>query len=237
MKRSILPAGLLAAVVAFGFIGRAEAVPIPATLSFGYTGSVSGVTDPSSVTGLHLGDTISGSLIFDPLNNVFTTTTDTIGPPPGFPIGSTNHFAEDGRFSFGAVPGTPHAVNSASGTVDSNQSSFIISSSGLHFALASGGDSITLDFSGFLSSTPPLTSLTQLPADSTGIAQLFASFFTTGTGHINYIDSQIDFVLDVGTYTPTAATPVPATVWLFASALGGLGALGWKRRQTLAAAA
>lgn len=231
MKHSIMAAGLLAVVVTFSFGGtRAEAAPVPVGLSFAYSGTVGLITDPSNVTGLHVGDKITGSLIFDLLNDTFTTTTDTIGPPPGIPIGTTNHFLETGRFAFGA-PGNPTVVNGVTGTVDSSHGGFIFTGSELVFDVANaGGDSLHLDFNGLLSGIPPLTSLTQLPADSTGMAALFGIAFLTAGGHINYLDSQIDFAVDV---RPLASTPIPATLWLLLSALGGVGFVGWTRRRVV----
>ncbi len=233
MKRSILPAALLVAVVGLAFVGKAEATPLPATLSFGYTGTVSSIADPSSVTGLHTGDTIGGTVTFDPLSDVYTTSTFGIIP---FFFGTANSFAESGKFTFGA-PGSPTEVDGVTGTVDSSFSFFIVPGTGLNFTFAnSGGDSLALNFSGFPSFAPLLTSLTQLPADSTGVAQLLAGLISEGNGEIKYLDSTIDFSVDAGTYTPVT-TPIPATLWLFASGLAGIGVLGWRRRTLGAATA
>jgi hypothetical protein len=233
MKWNIAPAALLTVTVASFTLGagKAEAVPVlPPSLTFGYSGTISSVSGPD--LGLHSGDAIAGTLTFVPLDDSFTSSTTT-APPPSIPVTTTtNTFAESGTFSFG-VPGNPIEVTGVSGTVDSSLGDFL-NVAGLNFNLADGANSIALNSGGFFSSRSPLTSLTQLPADSTGLATFFGALVASSIGHINYLGSQIDFGLNV---EPLAATPIPATVWLFASALGGLGLLGWMRRHAVGTAA
>jgi hypothetical protein len=223
MKRSMVAAGFVAVVVAAFAWGsdRAEATPIPVQ-TFNFSGKL--ISDPGNVTGLHAGDTIAGSLTFAPLVDTYTTSTTT-ALPPSFPITTTtNSFAESGKFTFGA-PGSPIEVDGASGKVDSSITDFFFQEAGLDFSMANGGDSISFGAGSFASSATILTSLSQLPSDSTGIAAFLGGlFFFPQDGKISYHGSEIDFQLAIG------ATPIPATVWLFASALGGLGLLGWMRR-------
>jgi hypothetical protein len=229
MKWNMAPVALLAVTVATFALGadRAEALAVATGLTFGYSGTVSAVTDPSNVTGLHSGDTIAGTLTFEPLDDHFTSST-TVAPPPSIPVTTTtNTFSESGKFSFG-LPGSPIEVTGVSGTVDSSLGNFL-ASAGLNFYLGDSDSSITLDSSAFGSNRAPLTSLVQLPADSTGLTAFFDGVFSGGSGHIGYLGSQIDFVLNVA--PPVAATPIPATAWLFLSALGGIGMLGWTRRR------
>ena len=40
-----------------------------------------------------------------------------------------------------------------------------------------------------------------------------------------------------GSFTPVGATPLPAALPLFATGLGALGLLGWRRKRKAAAAA
>lgn len=87
----------------------------------------------------------------------------------------------------------------------------------------------------------PLTSLgwTLYPGgENNGVtpvgAALFASIMANITGLAIEADWQTgsDLVgLDSVAFSGTAVTPIPAALPLFASALGGLGLVGWKRRK------
>src|SRR4051812_21675794 len=104
MKYRIVPAALFAVVVGLSAFsgGKAEA----ATLTVTYNGVVEFITDPGSVTGLNLGDTVVGKVVFDPAVDSFTETTTSF-----ILYTTTTHtFDEAGSFTFGKPGDSPFVV-------------------------------------------------------------------------------------------------------------------------------
>jgi type VI protein secretion system component Hcp len=58
---------------------------------------------------------------------------------------------------------------------------------------------------------------------------LFTSFSTSFLNQTD--DVSFAFAKETTTVTPTGATPLPAALPLFASGLGALGLLGWRRKR------
>jgi hypothetical protein len=58
---------------------------------------------------------------------------------------------------------------------------------------------------------------------------LFTSFSTSFLNQTD--DVSFAFATETTTVTPTSATPLPATLPLFATGLGALGLLGWRRKR------
>jgi hypothetical protein len=76
----------------------------------------------------------------------------------------------------------------------------------------------------------------------TGIQAFDASIVTTYESGPFVSDPSLSFLTNVNFYTRDVtevenATPLPATLPLFATGLGGLGLLGWRRKRTNAAIA
>jgi hypothetical protein len=226
MKYRIVPAALFAVVVALSAVsdGKAEA----ATLTVTYNGVVELITDPGSVTGLNPGDTVVGTVVIDPAVDSFTETT------ASFVIYTTtiHTFAEAGSFTFGKPGDSPFEVTGASGCVSSSSDNFL-NFPELHVTMANGGDVIELGASSSFSSTSALASLAQLPTDAGDFTAFLGGIFPIALGVINYQGAMVHF--RIGAALPTT-TPIPAALPLFASALGGLGVAGWKRRKSAASA-
>jgi hypothetical protein len=81
-----------------------------------------------------------------------------------------------------------------------------------------------------LESLAGLTDWGQTPGLLHGVlSSLFGKFEVTDLGSVT-------FSIALAPVTPVAATPIPAALPLFVFGLGGLGFLGWRRRQGQGAA-
>ena len=87
----------------------------------------------------------------------------------------------------------------------------------------SGNPSLFLAY-GTSGSGAVLNSLVALPTSSTGLIAFLGGGSPTATG--TFFGSAGQFAFNIS----LATTPIPATLPLFASALGGLGFVGWRRR-------
>jgi hypothetical protein len=225
MDRMLRGSGLRAAgIAALAFAVMLFAASTPsaaASYTLNFVGTATAVEGAFATLGVGVGDPISGTLTFDPFNTAPSSTM-----PPFYTVFSQT----SATFSF-------HVSDpSLDLTMFSSSDGFIASSrtsDHLIFAagpLSSQGTTIDLDFRG-QGTGSELTSLAGLPTTSAGLVSFLGGGLGQASGTFgreagNYINFDIDLV----------TTPIPATLPLFASALGGLGFFGWKRRKSPAAA-
>jgi len=218
MRSNPVRLGLMAAallgVIAFG--GReAAALPVPAK-TFNFAGWISDVTDPTSITGIHLHDHITGSITFSPV----------LSDDPDHDFGFGTNFIETGSFAFSGPSSGPFNVTGGSGN-PAIQMASLFGSTTLSIGLTADADnSIDLIYSN--SGSYSLHHLSSLQADAASLASLLGAGFT-GQGFIDYQGASLQFT----TIAPTA-TPIPAALWLFVSAVGGFGLVGLTRRRQVA---
>lgn len=216
-------AALAAAVLLFA----APTLSSAATYSLSFTGTVTG-THPESggdvfaASGIVAGDAVSGTLTFDPLSE---------SPTLMFP--GQNHFVEP------SATYTFHVAHPGAADLSFSETSFgVVDSIGIaaENKIVLEGESNKKDLQvSFQTSTPPLepplASLAALPDTSTGIMALLAGSPVFARGIFRLIDfGAVSF--DIA-FTP-ATTPIPATLPLFVSALGGLGFVRWRWRAARA---
>jgi hypothetical protein len=222
-------------VLAFSALLLAAPAPSSAaTYSLSFTGTVTG-TFPSggggdvfAAAGIVSGDAVSGTLTFDPVVN-----------SPGVVVPQENHFFQPSTtFSFTVShPGQASLTlaDSGVGLVDSVQ----ITSTGTK-KLVLEGETNAKDLQVVFETAapparPPLASLAGLPDTATGLMALLGGAPLIARGSFRLLGfGTVDF--DIA-FTPVAATPIPATLPLFVSALGGIGLVGWRRRARGAASA
>jgi hypothetical protein len=231
MNIKLLPTAVAAVVLTLSAFAsnKAEAITV-SSLTVSYSGLVGTVLDPGGVTGLNVGDTIAGTVTFEPEFDTYVETIDAGAAPPITPVTTTHTFAETGSFTFGKQGGTPITVTGATGGVDSSRTTnTIMGSADLNVHMANGADLVQFGQTGPFSSTPPLTSLAQLPTDSSGFGAFLGNgFLFPGFGRVMYQGADIEFLFSLPVLV--TATPIPATLPLFGAALGALGFLAWKRR-------
>ena len=104
-------------------------------------------------------------------------------------------------------------------------------------SISGGGGPVTgasIDFQ--IIAPPPITNLGSNNTDASGIAALLETFSTAGTFTVeastsNGVGLPPITSNDVTVTVNSAATPLPAALPLFATGLGGLGLLGWRRKR------
>jgi hypothetical protein len=80
--------------------------------------------------------------------------------------------------------------------------------------------------------------MSSVPVDSLTITVISQVLAEVGAGGTAMTDPGINLILPPGvTATLVTATPLPAALPLFATGLGGLGLLGWRRKRKAQAAA
>ncbi|HYD04280.1 MAG TPA: hypothetical protein VEC60_01070 [Reyranella sp.] len=190
------------------------------TLNF--TGTVNSTDGIFTAAGITPGDAISGSLTYNPLSSVASVTLPGPDSVSVFPQASgsfTFHVSHPGVFDY------TQSRNGA-GQVESNGSPL-----GDRVGLYLGDGNLNdLQLSYRTDGTAPaLTSLAALPTDSDGILAMLTGHAVSAVGFYRSGDfGSVSFNL---AFTPAVATtPIPAALPLFASTLGGLGVLAWRRR-------
>jgi hypothetical protein len=190
-----------------------------------FTGTVASTGGIFTTAGILPGDAISGSLSYDPLSSATSVAEPWPNSVSVFPQASgsfTLHVSHPGVFDYTQThPGT--------GQVESNGSPL-----GDRLGLYVGDGVSDLQLSYLTDATAPaLASLAGLPATTDGILGALMGNVLSAVGFYRIDD--FGFLSFRLTFTPaTATTPIPATLPLFASALG---VLGWFARQRRAATA
>jgi len=226
MKLLNRPALLRAALActSIAMLGIGLAAPASATTVSGtYTGRLTDV--PLEIGGqFAVNDTFTFNFSYD------STVLDS-DPNPNFGVYNgalTIGSGSIGGYTFSGGPGDIFVNNTAGGD-----------SIALGFLLSSGANvNGLIPFSASLTLQGPSSLLSSEALPSTFLAaSLFSS--TNSPFVMNLFNpSPFDFFSVIGQLNtaPVAATPIPAALPLFMSALAGLGFTGWRRRQAQAAA-
>jgi hypothetical protein len=221
MDRSLNRGGLrtvAAVLLVFAtLLFAAPATSLASSYTLAFTGTVRAPSGALEALGVATGDFVSGTLKFDPFNTDAYTIPDTV----------THAFAQSATLSFQVShPGV--VLN------------FTEDGAGTAYSVAINGSSplgaIAFEFSGvhdYLDifyiaegSLPLLTSLDGLPTSSNDIIAFLGGGFLKAAGEFHFGSAGgVSFDLTLAT------TPVPAALPLFASALGGLGFVGWRRKR------
>ncbi len=188
-----------------------------------FTGKVISTDGIFPAAGIAPGDAVSGALTFDPLSSVTSVALPGPNSVSVFPQASasfTFHVSHPGAFDYTLTRAGP-------GQVESNGSP-----SGDRLGLFAGDDVSYLQLNYKTDGTAPaLASLAALPADSNGILAALGGDVLQAVGFYQFGD--FGFVSFDLAFTPAVATtPIPATLPLFVSALGGFGFLAWRRRAS-----
>lgn len=214
MKNILAAAGFLAALT-FGTVHA-----FATSLNIDFNGFVTSIDDPDGVTGVNIGQNFQGHMTFQPLSGSFKSLFG----------GQLHVFNETGSFSWGSHSETGHGGVSSEAFFSSAELSFIV--------VGNPGNAMFLDLRFGSHTSPPLSTLANLPNSLSGFSALFTSGIDTGFSQMTVSDGvhfgNFNFGFDQATFTVNA-TPIPATLPLFVSALGGLGLVFWRRRQTLRA--
>lgn len=216
MRRLVLVAGMVLAA----FSGAAPSLAATVNVSFG--GKINFIDDPHGLTTYGLNDAISGSLTLGPLGDAPTHTTSSSVRSSVYETTAT--------FSFASI------VDSGQGSLTSQNLGGSIGYFLIYFE--SPITTLVIDFAVDNPTLVPLQSLADLPKDLSGLLSYLGGSlrnsnadFITGTDPNHQIG--ISFTLDSLTFTvspPVTATPIPGSLLLFLTALGGMVMLLAKRR-------
>jgi hypothetical protein len=182
------------------------------TLSLSFSGTVDFVNNAGLDSGIAIGQPINGSMMLS-VTNPSTSTPEEIrysgladyeltGFPSGFRVG---------------------------GTIDNRVE---LNHSSLEFA-APGFTSLELEFSSNSNTAPLFNSLSDIPDVATLIALYgnASGLYTVAPSGLHFPHFIIGFSIDGGHLTVND-TPIPPALPLFASALGGLAFMGWRRKNS-----
>jgi hypothetical protein len=214
-----------AAVLSFAAALFAAATPSAASsYTLNFTGTVSSTTGLFLAVGIVSGDTVSGSVTFDPVNTSSATTSafvNNFGQSVSSFTFHLNHLSDPGLDFDNTDTGTGQIASSQFG------------GAGLDLSGQSAASTLNLRFRTD-GSTAPLASLAALPTDPSAILAMLGGASPSALGLYEMFGfGRVNF--DVAFAPLVAATPIPAALPLFAAALGGLGFIGWRRRQDRAA--
>ncbi|GAB2179140.1 hypothetical protein [Dongia sp. agr-C8] len=216
------PRAVGAALLAFAALLFAAPAPSAAsTYTLAYSGQVTSATGMFNILGVTAGDAVAGTVglenvdFFSPFVSpaVISNTFSQFPMPTQFQV---SHGASKYTFD------NPGAGNIISQLLGGTSSSLSLTALGPVTKLSLFYETLTPNAPLF--SLAGLTDWGQVPGLLSGsIANLFGSFEVTDLG-------KVTFSINLAA-TPVAATPIPAALPLFASALGGLGFFGWRRRR------
>jgi hypothetical protein len=211
---------ILAALALFAVIAGAPAVSQATTVQIAYTGAVTDIFDPAGLSGLSLGDAITGSMTvnFDGLfydgGNAFTETRFFEGVVK----------AKVNTFQIG--PGNPNPNAYA------NQISFAAQDTHEEWDVEVGDATAFTSLRFLRNDIAPI--IPTLAANLANLRSLLDAGLISLTGQLGSSGPNgfwdIAFTADPSSISLTT-TPVPAALPLFASALGSLGLFGWRRRR------
>jgi hypothetical protein len=216
----------VALVVVLEIASQASAATITAT----FTGTVKTATDTTGVFGTPGADLagVGYSLVYkvDPTVGAYSPIVDPVFSGDQVLGGGISAVLTINGHSY-SFPGVPRPA----GTFDIAMSKPGFSSLAYQFGsdFASVAATLQTTAPGFPTSVFTAVSIASCPA---GSCSFFGNFIIPGTpGH------DLFGTLDFGSLTVSnlAATPIPATLPLLVSALGGLGFVGWRRKQNAAA--
>jgi hypothetical protein len=204
-----LRAAFLATLVAAGasFVSAAQATTLDFTMTIDNTYYIPGNGFPSGVAGKVIGDiTLQGS------GTAYSATAIDITSLPAGAAGSTGPYAIDplGSNSF--------TVTGGNLITNANLIGFNNIILGFNWSLAAGGGANWQSPSGCNA------------GDAAGFCTV------VGVTALPFGDPQVLGTLTFTLNNSTSATPLPAALPLFASGLGALGLLGWRRKRKNAAA-
>jgi hypothetical protein len=196
-----------------GLTGTASA----GNFTISYTGTVTLAVDGNTWTNLpgEVGRKVSGKISF---NNYTSTSGD-----------YTLYDSADISFTAAGAP-TVYSLNSPDGYIAlSNYSDGTVRA-----AFGAGPGPADTEIVLFWGPGAPLVSLATFPANDVAAAAFFGTpMFAHGAAFKP--GWPIAYAFSVDSFK-VATTPIPASLWLFVSALGGLGWFGWRRRALPAAA-
>jgi hypothetical protein len=195
--------------------------PAPSAASvytLAYTGTVTYADGAFLALGAAPGDSVSGTMTIDPLNENPTSTTSPVNGFDQSSVAFTFHLTHSSSLDL-------TLAKAGSGSVSS------VGFSGADAILFQANDpnyTLGLEYESD-GSIAPLASLAGLPTSSSALIAMlggdspltFGFFSLNGLGEVNF-------------NIALTATPIPATLPLFVSALGGLGFVSWRRRKTVA---
>ena len=216
-----------AAMVGFAalFAGAMPSAASSYTLNF--AGTVTGSTDVFVPMGIVAGDTIAGSITYDPFNGgTFSNTPQ------------QNAFAQSASsFIFRVFhPGVQAFVSSGAGPGRVTSSIDPGVGTTLVYEAANVANGLQLSFTTDGPSGAPLTSLAGLPGDPAAVLAFLSGRPLQASGFYGLFGfGQIAF--DISFSPVVATTPIPAALPLFGTGLALLGFAARKRRKGLRAAA
>jgi hypothetical protein len=210
--------------LAFCVIGVALlAAGMPAsasTVTVNFAGTITDIASGSNPLGGIVNQTVSGSITFGPVNGPFFISTPTTDVTTYWSSNTAWAFSLGGVSGGGLTTATLYKENAAP-TANFGADFFVDGHSVGHsdqsldiWTRANGADA----------SIAPLT-LATIPATLTDWAARFAVAIIA-TGSLSYGGTTYSFDL---TQVNVAATPLPASLLLFLSAMLGLGGLAWQR--------
>jgi hypothetical protein len=205
--------------VLFGLLGLAGTASA-STFSLSFTGNVTYAIDTvtNDIAPGYEGKSVSGQLVFD--GNSSTNTSPNSE--------QTNYDHASWSFKVDSDPTYTHSANLGYISLDSNYNG------GIQAIFGIGPGPADIELRLYWNPTAQLASLATFPANTTAAAALFGGAFSSIAG-ADHAGQKILYMFDITSFTAStvAPTPLPAAIWFFISALGGL---GWfARRRALEA--
>jgi hypothetical protein len=238
--------GILARVVflsaPFGFVLLAADAANAAPITFDVTAVYAGATQtgdnsifPDFGSGLTVGQTVFGSFSYDPLST------------PSIPF--TPPFILEAVYTFGTISLTLPSQTLAGGNgvigLAINNGSGLSQLSITHVVNVAtpspqeAGYNVEIFLRGALGVINPLSLPTSFNLADYTVAQFTigaSDYYNTGNPNTGYYVGQEQFTFNITDITAVAATPLPAALPLFASGLGAMGLIGWRRKRKTTAA-
>jgi hypothetical protein len=205
-----------AALLVFASILVGASTPSAASpYTLAYTGTVTYADGAFQVLGAVAGDSVSGTLTINPVNESPTSADSTTSTFNQSSIAFTFHLTHSNSLDLNLAKTGGGAVTSL-GFPGLDVTFFQVTDPSYDLALAFGSNG----------SVAPLASLAGLPNSSSALVAILGGDAPVAQGNFNLTGlGSLSFNIAL------AATPIPATLPLFISALGGLGFMTWRRRK------